>query len=47
MRTYFSFSIESRVSYGGTHPESIELVFRRATVDHVPTGYAFEYSPSL
>jgi hypothetical protein len=46
MRTYFSFSIESRVSYGGTHSESIELVFRRATVGHVPTGYAFAYSPS-
>jgi type VI protein secretion system component Hcp len=40
-----SLSMEGRVSYDGTHPETIELVFRQATVEHTPSGYAFQYAP--
>ena len=40
-----SLSMTGQVSYEGTHPETIELVFRRATVEHTPSGYAFQYAP--
>lgn len=40
-----SQSMAGQIGYDGTHPEIVELVFQKATVEHTPSGYAYTYWP--